>query len=83
MKSSCPASLDTLKISVPPAVKLAPASANLDDFVNCYFGRARSPSAPKDTDGPTVRPYRLSRHERQPADRFRFFTYADLFKRDP
>ena len=36
LKSSCPASLDTLKISVPPAVKLAPASANLDDFVACY-----------------------------------------------
>src|SRR5437762_763432 len=33
-----PASLDTLKVSVPPAVKLAAASANLDDFVNCYFG---------------------------------------------
>src|SRR6266699_2484304 len=33
-----PASLDTLKVSVPPAVKLAAASANLDDFVNCYLG---------------------------------------------
>jgi type I restriction enzyme M protein len=29
---TCPASLDTLKVSVPPAVKLAAASANLDIF---------------------------------------------------
>jgi type I restriction enzyme S subunit len=33
------ASLDTLTVSVPPAVKVAAATANLDDFVNCYFGR--------------------------------------------
>jgi hypothetical protein len=32
MKSSCPASLDTLKVSVPPAVKVAVATANLDIF---------------------------------------------------
>jgi len=32
MKSSCPASLDTLKVSVPPAVKVAAATANLDIF---------------------------------------------------
>ena len=35
--------------------------SDLDDFVNCYFGRARSPSAPRETDGPAVRPYQLSR----------------------
>ena len=29
---TCPASLDTLKVSVPPAVKVAAASANLDIF---------------------------------------------------
>src|SRR6184192_2183001 len=39
--------------------------SDLDDFVNCWFGRARSPSAPKETDGPAVRPYQLSRHERK------------------
>src|SRR5437762_5642259 len=38
-----PASLDTLKVSVPPAVKLAAASANLDIFVSCYFGCSSAP----------------------------------------
>jgi hypothetical protein len=49
MKSSSPASLDTLKMSVLPSVKVAAATANLDDLespavashplrVNCYFG---------------------------------------------
>jgi hypothetical protein len=37
----CPASLDTLKVSVPPAVLLAAAfcvqpTLDLDDFVACY-----------------------------------------------
>src|SRR5439155_14171417 len=40
---TCPASLDTLKVSVPPAVKLAAASANLDIFVSCYFGCSSAP----------------------------------------
>jgi hypothetical protein len=40
MKSSCPASLDTLGISVPPAVMLDAAcrarpALDLDDFVAC------------------------------------------------
>ena len=30
---ACPASLDTLKVSVPPAVKVAAATANLDIFL--------------------------------------------------
>src|SRR5204863_7003087 len=49
--------------------------SDLDDFVNCWFGRARSPSAPKETDGPAVRPYQLSRHERKESERFKSFTY--------
>lgn len=32
---TCPVCLDTLKVSVPPAVKRAPASADLDDSVAC------------------------------------------------
>ena len=41
---------------------------DLDDFVNCYFGRARPLGAPQ-TDGPAVRPYQ-SRHERKETERF-------------
>ena len=55
MKSSSPASLDTLKMSVPPPVKVAAATANLDDLespavashplrVNCYFGCSSAPA---------------------------------------
>ena len=58
--------------------------ADLDDFVSCYFGRARSPSAPKETDGlPQLRDrYQLSRHERKESDRFKSFPYEELTKRD-
>src|SRR5438045_8623703 len=58
--------------------------ADLDDFVSCYFGRARSPSAPKETDGlPQLRdPYQCSRHERKESERFKSFTYEELTKRD-
>ena len=43
MNSPCPASLDTLRISVPPAVMLDAASSarpalDLDDFVDCTVG---------------------------------------------
>jgi hypothetical protein len=34
------------------------------EFTSVPFGRARSPSAPKETDGPAVRPYQVLRHER-------------------
>lgn len=50
--------------------------------MNCYFGRARSPSAPNETDGPAVRPYQLSRHERKEPERFKSFSYEELTKRD-
>ncbi len=53
-QSRVPASLDTLKVSAPPAVKVAAATANLDDFVedlkavlarrpyqNCAFNESR------------------------------------------
>jgi len=56
--------------------------SDLDDFVNCYFGRAGSPSAPKSkTDGPAVHPY-PSRHDRKESERFKSFTYEELTKRD-
>jgi hypothetical protein len=42
-------------------IKNPPKRSDLDDFVSCHLGRARSPSAPKKTDGPAVRPYQLSR----------------------
>jgi hypothetical protein len=92
MRSSCPASLDTLEISVPPAVKLDAAcgarrALDLDDFVACYN--------PKNSDKS-----RAGRHERRESDRFnpdqsggnrfervkserfRSFTYEELTKRD-
>jgi type I restriction enzyme M protein len=34
------------------------------------------------TDGPAVRPYQLSRHERKESERFKSFTYEELSKRD-
>ena len=53
----------------------------LDDR-DLSFGRARSPSAPKETDGPAVRPYQLSRHERKESDHFKSFTLRRATKRD-
>src|SRR5258708_6641864 len=44
---------------------------DLDDFVACYFGRAGGDaSAPR------------NRHDRKESERFRFFTYEELTKRD-
>ena len=68
MNSPCPASLDTLRISVPPAVMLDAASGarpalDLDDFVACYNPKTR--------------------HERKEAERFKSFAYEELAKRDP
>ena len=54
--------------------------SDLDDFVNCYFGRGDSPNRPRAVE--VNRPY-LSRHERVESDRFRSFTYEELAKRDP
>jgi hypothetical protein len=74
MKSSCPATLDTLTISVPPAVMLATVARawptlDLDDFVGCYNQK--------------------NRHERKPTwseknekGRWRAYKYEDLIKRD-
>ncbi len=57
-------------------------SSDLDDFVNCYFGRACSRSAPKSkTDGPAVHPYQ-GRQNRKESERFKSFTYEELTKRD-
>jgi hypothetical protein len=68
MKSSCPASLDTLKISVPPAVKLDAAGGarpalDLDDFVAYYN--------PKNSDKS-----RAGRRERREFEQFKGFTYG-------
>ncbi|MFZ4774579.1 MAG: type I restriction-modification system subunit M [Terrimicrobiaceae bacterium] len=56
--------------------------SDLDDFVDCYFGKPGSPSAPKSkTDGPAVHPYQ-GRHNRKESERFKAFTYEELTKRD-
>ncbi len=55
--------------------------ADLDDFVNCYFGRTKS------TPHPIPLPVRggeggASRHKRTASERFKSFTYDELLKRD-
>ena len=53
--------------------------SDLDDFVNCYFGRDGSPQP---SAGDSVnRPY-LSRQEGKESERFRSYTYEELTKRD-
>ena len=52
---------------------------DLDDFVNCYFGRGDSPNRPRAVE--VNRPY-LSRHERKESERFKSFSYEKLTKRD-
>jgi type I restriction enzyme M protein len=47
--------------------------SDLDDFLNCWFGREAGVTAPG---------YNGNRHDRKPADRFRSFTYEELTKRD-
>ena len=42
---ACPASLDTLKVSVPPAVKVAAATAN-PDIIAAEIDSKISPGAP-------------------------------------
>lgn len=74
---------------------LAAASASLDDFVNCYFGRARPLGAPKGeaVDKSSRKPagteertpqrgVPTNRHERKETDRFKRFTDEELTKRD-
>ena len=60
---------------------------DLDDFVNCYFGRAGFPQPAvggktKSKPGAlgTTRP--TSRHDRVETERFKSFTYDELIKRD-
>ncbi len=74
---TCPASLSTLRVSVPPAVKLAPASANLDDFVACYFGGTSLRSS-GDLQKQVPPP---NRYDRKEAERFKSFTYEELSSR--
>ncbi len=63
--------------------KAGPASANLDDFVNCYFGCSGAVSAPKSKGSAvTDRRYSGNRHERKETERFKSFTYEELIKRD-
>jgi hypothetical protein len=59
---------------VPPAVKVAAASANLDDFVACYLGGKH---------GSQSRGYSENRYERKESERFKSFSYEELTKRDP
>jgi type I restriction enzyme M protein len=54
--------------------------SDLDDFVNCYFGRGDSPNRPRAVE--VNRPY-LSRHGRTESERFKSFAYEELTKRDP
>lgn len=54
--------------------------SDLDDFVNCYFGRDASPQA--SADGSESQPYLKNRHQRTESERFKAFTYEELAKRD-
>ena len=55
---------------------------DLDDFVNCYMGRANRPGEPKSKGGSAGTPRPTSRHERKETERFKSFTYDELIKRD-
>jgi len=57
--------------------------SDLDDFVNCYFGKVvaasrRSSETAQSRDGSAT----LSRHKRKESERFKSFTYDELLKRD-
>ncbi len=54
--------------------------SDLDDFVNCYFGRAGSP-LPAESGAHGVTRH-TSRHTRKESERFKSFTYDELLKRD-
>src|SRR5438874_12949580 len=61
------------RVSVPPAVKLAPASANLDDLE----------SPPVASHPLRVACYNPNnRHERKESKRFKSYSYEELTKRD-
>jgi type I restriction enzyme M protein len=53
--------------------------ADLDEFVNCYFGRAGSPLPDDGARGATLP---TNRHNRKETERFKCFTYDELLKRD-
>jgi hypothetical protein len=81
MRSSCPASLDTLEISVPPAVKLDAAcgarpALDLDDFVACYNPKNRHERKESERFNPDKSG--ANRLERPESERFRSFTYEEL-----
>ncbi len=54
--------------------------SDLDDFVNCFFGRDASPQA--SAAGSESLPCLGSRHERKESERFKCFSYDELIKRD-
>jgi hypothetical protein len=61
----------------------AGASADLDDFVNCWFGCSGAVSASKSKGSAvTDRRYSGNRHERKESERFKSFPYEELLKRD-
>ncbi|MGI8436763.1 MAG: N-6 DNA methylase [Chthoniobacterales bacterium] len=57
---------------------------DLDDFVNCYFGRTGGTSAvsSKKRAGTAASPPAGNRHDRKETERFKSFTYEELIKRD-
>ncbi len=55
---------------------------DLDDFVNCYFGRPGGTSAVSSKAGTAASPPAGNRHDRKETDRFKSFTYEELIKRD-
>ncbi len=58
--------------------------SDLDDFVNCYFGRSGSGVAPLNQEKKPSRDgsATLNRHNRVETERFKSFTYDELTKRD-
>jgi type I restriction enzyme M protein len=54
--------------------------SDLDDFVNCYFGRDASPQA--SAAGSESQPYLENRFNRVETERFKCFDYIELIKRD-
>jgi type I restriction enzyme M protein len=61
--------------------------ADLDDFVDCYFGRTPADVVESDVSAERKKisagdSRRYSRHERKESERFKSFTYEELTKRD-
>lgn len=55
---------------------------DLDDFVNCYFGKVAEASRLSPSEKRRDAASTLSRHSRKESERFKSFTYDELTKRD-